>query len=130
MTHDDVNAIGSRLGPKALSLEHRWLQSVDVVVVVVVVVLVVVGRTLYKAKWDPQSPLTRQGHNLVIKAEVGPVKCVWCWGIVASRASKSLVVVTSVRACEMVITEVWAFAAPLYMLLHVGDFLGVSWKGL
>ena len=28
--------------------------------------------------WDPQSPLTKQGNNVVIKADVGSVKCVWC----------------------------------------------------
>ena len=39
---------------------------------------------------------------MVIKAEDGPAKCVSCWGIVASRASKSLAFVTSVLAWEMV----------------------------
>ena len=43
----------------------------------------------------------RQGQTVVIKAEVGPVKCVWCWGVVASRASRSSALVTSVRVVEM-----------------------------
>ena len=41
-----------------------------------------------KETWDPRSPLTRQGKNLVNKPDVEPVQCAWCWGIVALRASK------------------------------------------
>ena len=49
-----------------------------------------------RQKWTPQSSLNRQGQNVVIKAEVGPSKYVWCCRIVALRARKPLAVVTSV----------------------------------
>ena len=49
-------------------------------------------------------PYSRLAWNVVIKAEVRPAKCVWCSGIVASSASKSLAPVTK----------------PLWLKAHLG----------